>query len=123
MYLSGRNVVPEQPLYDDSWGEVILMSGLPGTGKDTWIMPNRLHMPVISLDDIRREIKIKPTDGQGIAEKDRTAERAGGAVCRVDFGLIGIHIVRFSYASGTGQNPRNQLEKCDSRRLIIQSER
>jgi hypothetical protein len=36
-YLSGRKVLPSQPLYEDCWGEVILMCGLPGTGKDTWI--------------------------------------------------------------------------------------
>lgn len=36
-YLSGRNVLPDQTFYDDTWGEVILMPGLPGTGKDTWI--------------------------------------------------------------------------------------
>ena len=34
-YLTGKNIAPDVELYDDSWGEVILMSGLPGTGKDT----------------------------------------------------------------------------------------
>lgn len=64
-YLSGRNVPPDQALYDDSWGEVILLSGLPGTGKDTWIREHRPEMPTVSLDDIRREKGIKPTDNQG----------------------------------------------------------
>ena len=54
-YLAGRNVQPDQRLYDDTWGEVLLLSGLPGTGKDTWIRQNAPELPMISLDDIRRE--------------------------------------------------------------------
>ena len=52
-------------MYDDTWGEVILMSGLPGTGKDTWINNNLSGIPVISLDDIRRANKIPPKADQG----------------------------------------------------------
>jgi len=63
-YLSGRNIPPEVELYDDTWGEVILMSGLPGTGKDTWIRENCSDLPMISLDEIRRETGILPTDNQ-----------------------------------------------------------
>lgn len=63
-YLSGREVVPEVELYDDSWGEIILLSGLPGTGKDTWIRENLPDLPVISLDAIRQEFKIAPTENQ-----------------------------------------------------------
>ena len=64
-YLSGRNVHQDQSLFDDTWGEIIIMSGLPGTGKDTWIRENRPDLPVISLDDIRAEKHIKPSDDQG----------------------------------------------------------
>ncbi len=62
--LSGKDVPVDYPLYDDTWGEVILMSGLPGTGKDTWIRENCADLPMISLDDIRRDMKILPTDNQ-----------------------------------------------------------
>ena len=65
-YLAGRGVWKEQELYDDTWGEVILMSGLPGTGKDTWIKNNLPDLPVISLDNIRRGNKIPPTAEQGM---------------------------------------------------------
>lgn len=64
-YLSGRNILPGQSLYDDTWGEVILISGLPGTGKDTWIRDNISAYPMISLDEIRKKTSIKPTDSQG----------------------------------------------------------
>ena len=60
-YLSGRNILPDQKLYDDTWGEVILMSGLPGTGKDTWIQENLSGLPMISLDEIRKEMHVPPT--------------------------------------------------------------
>lgn len=64
--LSGRDVWKEQALFDDTCGEVILISGLPGTGKDTWIARNIPHLPMISLDEIRREQKISPKAEQGM---------------------------------------------------------
>lgn len=63
-YLTGKDIAPEVELYNDTWGEVILMSGLPGTGKDTWIQENYPDLPMISLDEIRKEMKIPPTDNQ-----------------------------------------------------------
>ena len=44
---------------------VTMMSGLPGSGKDTWQSRNRGDHPVVSLDDIRRELNVAPTDNQG----------------------------------------------------------
>lgn len=64
-FLVGRDIWKNQEFYDDTWGEVILMSGLPGTGKDTWIKDNLPDLPVISLDDIRRANKIPATAEQG----------------------------------------------------------
>lgn len=63
-YFLKNNVWPYQSLYDDSWGEIILLCGLPGTGKDTYIKNNYPNMEVISLDDIREEIKVSPEDNQ-----------------------------------------------------------
>ena len=50
--------------YSNTKGHVYLMVGLPGTGKDTYIKENLSHS-TISLDEIRKEMKIKPTDNQG----------------------------------------------------------
>lgn len=46
--------------------EVTLMAGLPGAGKDTWIKANVLpgSVPVLSLDVLRRERGVAPTDNQ-----------------------------------------------------------
>lgn len=44
---------------------VTVLSGLPGCGKDTWLSRHRIALPVVSLDDIRAELHVKPTDNQG----------------------------------------------------------
>ena len=63
-YLARKDIPPEVELYDDTWGEVILMSGLPGTGKDTWFKEHYPELAMISLDEIRKEMKISPTENQ-----------------------------------------------------------
>ncbi len=44
---------------------VMLMAGLPGAGKDTWLAANRPGLPVVSLDGLRDELDVEPTDNQG----------------------------------------------------------
>lgn len=63
-FLSGREIPPETALYDHTWGEVLLLSGLPGTGKDTWIREHCPGLPMISLDEIRKETGTLPTENQ-----------------------------------------------------------
>lgn len=50
-------------LYDNTEFDVILLSGLPLAGKDSWIAENGAGMPVISLDDIREELGFPPAKG------------------------------------------------------------
>jgi predicted kinase len=66
---------PDYPAFDDTTCEVIVMSGLPGAGKDHWISTNAPDWPAISLDELRREMKIAPTDNQGPVVS-RARERA-----------------------------------------------
>jgi putative nucleotidyltransferase with HDIG domain len=51
--------------HEDFACTVTLMAGLPGSGKDTWLSQKRSGLPVVSLDDIRGELDIDPTDNQG----------------------------------------------------------
>lgn len=58
---SNRHYVP----FEEYRCTVTLMSGLPGCGKDRWLSTNRSELPVVSLDDIRNELGVEPTDDQG----------------------------------------------------------
>lgn len=64
-YLNNDNIWYHQELYDDTNLEVILISGLPGTGKDTYIKNNFSSLPMISLDDLREKLNVDPEDEQG----------------------------------------------------------
>ncbi|MCR4573687.1 MAG: AAA family ATPase [Lentisphaeria bacterium] len=63
-FLSRRSNDSDVVVADDTWGEIVMMAGLPGTGKDTWIGRNRPDLPMISLDEIRKEIHVLPTEPQ-----------------------------------------------------------
>lgn len=64
-FLRGEGKDPAYVPFDDSWGRVLLMSGLPGAGKDSWLRRNGENLPVVSLDDIRSKFGIGPKDNQG----------------------------------------------------------
>ena len=68
---------PEYAAHDDTRLTVTVMSGLPGVGKDHWIAEHRPGVPVVSLDDIRRELGVAPTGDQG-AVVAAAYERARG---------------------------------------------
>ncbi|PTX52639.1 putative kinase [Gemmobacter caeni] len=44
---------------------VTILSGLPGSGKDSWLRANRPELPVVSLDRIREGLGVGPTENQG----------------------------------------------------------
>jgi predicted kinase len=58
---NGADFVP----FDDFGATVIMLCGLPGAGKDTYVQKHYHDWPVINLDQIRRENKIAPTDKSG----------------------------------------------------------
>ena len=61
-YFYKENVSANYVPYEDCCCEVILMSGLPGMGKDTYIQKHDKEYPIISLDENRRRNKLKPED-------------------------------------------------------------
>ena len=67
MFLSGRAAIdPRYQLGGEDDAPVVTMtSGLPGSGKSSWIRENREGLPLISLDAIRREMRIDPSKPQG----------------------------------------------------------
>lgn len=51
--------------FDETKFTVTMLAGIPGAGKDTYLKNNLSDHNVVSLDDIRRELKVKPTDSKG----------------------------------------------------------
>jgi predicted kinase len=73
---------------------VTLLSGLPGSGKDTWLARHRPNLPVVSLDDLRADLDVDPADNQGeviqaARETCREYLRAGS-----DFAFNGTNTMR-----------------------------
>ena len=71
LFLTGERPCPDVEAFDDTSFEVVLLVGLPGAGKDSWIKEQRElsteigGLPVISLDEIRGRMKVSPADNQG----------------------------------------------------------
>jgi predicted kinase len=88
--LSSLHYVPRE----DFRSRVTLVSGLPGAGKDTWLARHRSSLPVVSLDEIRTDLEVEPTENQGgviqlARERCREYLRAG-----VDFAFNATNITR-----------------------------
>lgn len=65
LYLGENRVFHGAEVFDDRTFQVIAMMGLPLAGKDTYIKKNFNDLKVISLDDIREELKVTPTKDFG----------------------------------------------------------
>ncbi len=52
-------------LYDDTEFDVLLLSGLPLAGKDSWIAQQGMELPVVSLDAIREQLGVSPAKNSG----------------------------------------------------------
>jgi putative nucleotidyltransferase with HDIG domain len=83
-YFSRRDRDPAYAAHDDTRSRVVVLSGLPASGKDYWISQHHDGRPTISLDDLRRRRGAKRSDkvaqGQIIQEareRARTYLRAG----------------------------------------------
>jgi predicted kinase len=55
----------EYAAHDTTVMEVIVMSGMPGAGKDTWIRENVPDWQVVSLDVLRDQLEVEPGANQG----------------------------------------------------------
>lgn len=59
------NFVPPHP----QGSRAMIMCGMPGSGKDTHIRTHLPHLPMVSMDQIRQDLKIDPIDNQGRASQ------------------------------------------------------
>lgn len=62
-----RRAEPNQHFvpHEDFACTVTMLSRWPGVGKDTWLSRARGDLPMVSLDDLRGELDVGPTDNQG----------------------------------------------------------
>ncbi|MCU0393983.1 MAG: AAA family ATPase [Thermoflexibacter sp.] len=76
-YFNQDDSFPDTQIFHQFDFEIFMMVGIPASGKDTYIKKNFAHLPIISLDQLRQEMKVKPTDNQGAviqAAKEKSKE-------------------------------------------------
>lgn len=64
-YFRGADVHPDYPLYQEPGSKVIVMAGLPASGKNTWVGKHVSWWPVVSFDDAREELGIRHGKNEG----------------------------------------------------------
>ena len=80
LYFRREDRAANYEAFDDWNREVTLLSGLPGSGKDSWLAAHTGSREVISLDDLREALDIDPADGQApviAAARKRARELLG----------------------------------------------
>jgi len=65
LYFRTPDRAAEYEAFDDWETTVTLMSGLPAAGKNTWLAANADVGEIISLDELRTELDVDPSDAQG----------------------------------------------------------
>jgi predicted kinase len=65
VYFRSQGRSPDVPVHDDTRGEMVMMCGLPGAGKDTLVRERFGELPVVSLDELRAEMDVDPDENQG----------------------------------------------------------
>jgi predicted kinase len=80
--------------HEDYSCTVTLMAGLPGSGKDTWLVKNRPGLPVVSLDDLRETLEVDPTDDQGAVIQAAREQCRVHLRARRDFALNATNTMR-----------------------------
>lgn len=64
-YFRGADVHPDYTLFQEPGSQVIVMCGLPASGKNTWVAKHHPKLPVISFDDTREELGLKHGKNEG----------------------------------------------------------
>jgi predicted kinase len=64
-YFRGANIHPDYAFHQEKGSKVIVMSGLPASGKNTWVERNHPDLPVISFDDAREELGLPHGKNEG----------------------------------------------------------
>lgn len=60
-------ISPDYPFYKETGSEVIVLSGLPAVGKNTWVENNAKGLEVLSFDDAKEALGLVQGDNVGEA--------------------------------------------------------
>ncbi len=66
-YFRGTRVHPDYPLHEPQGSRVIMLSGMPASGKNTWVAKHHPDLPVISFDDAREALGLRHGENEGAA--------------------------------------------------------
>lgn len=67
MYARGGQLHIDSELFQSAGSKVIVLSGLPASGKDTWVAANARGLDVVSFDDAKTELGLKHGENDGMA--------------------------------------------------------
>ena len=66
-YARGAPVHLDTPLFQPAGSAVTVLSGLPASGKDSWVARAASTLPVVSFDDAKAELGLKHGENDGLA--------------------------------------------------------
>jgi predicted kinase len=66
-YARGAAVHLDTPLFQPPGSAVTVLSGLPASGKDTWVARHAPGLPVVSFDDAKAELGLRHGENDGMA--------------------------------------------------------
>ena len=66
-YFRGAQLHPDYALHEELGSPVIVMCGLPASGKNTWVAEHHPGLPVVSFDDARTELGLRHGQNEGAA--------------------------------------------------------
>ena len=66
-YFRGAGIAPEFAHHQNPGSQVTVMSGLPASGKNTWVARHRPRLPVVSIDDARTALGLQHGENEGAA--------------------------------------------------------
>ncbi|MES2945772.1 MAG: AAA family ATPase [Pseudomonadota bacterium] len=74
-YARGAQLHLDSELFQPPGSRVTVLSGLPASGKDTWVKANAAGLEVVSFDDAKQELGLKHGENDGMAAH-RAVEKA-----------------------------------------------
>lgn len=94
-YFRGAKVLPEFALHQPYQGsQVIVMAGMPASGKNTWVASTHPRLPVVSFDDARSELGLAHGKNEGQVAHAAVDKAKGLLRDRADFVWNATHLSR-----------------------------